>query len=285
MRVPAAVDDVTRRAATAVHRNRRWLCWLGRAGYLARAVLYLTIGALAAFSAFGMGGKLVDPRDALDELYRQRSGALLLAAMIAGLAGYGGWKLLQAMLDPSREAHPRFGAAQRAGWFVTALLHFALAAHALTRLFPGLLDSRHTDAEHGAASAMELGTVGSVLVAAIALVFLGVCGKEMRSAVRGKLDEYLDLSPLPSSLRGPVVLASRAGIASRGAVFGVTGIYLFIAAVTGDAAVVRGFSGALAEVRRAPFGGYLLGAIAIGLIAFGAYQLLEAKYRRILGES
>jgi hypothetical protein len=43
----------------------------------------------------------------------------------------------------------------------------------------------------------------------------------------------------------------------------------------------RGLDGALKTLRDQPYGPYLLGAVALGLVAFGLYGLAEAKYRRV----
>jgi hypothetical protein len=39
----------------------------------------------------------------------------------------------------------------------------------------------------------------------------------------------------------------------------------------------------LSSVREAPFGGALFALVALGLVAFAFYQLIEARYRRIAG--
>ena len=42
-----------------------------------------------------------------------------------------------------------------------------------------------------------------------------------------------------------------------------------------------GLDGALAKLYNQPFGPWLLGAVAAGLIAFGLFSISEARYRRI----
>jgi peptidoglycan/LPS O-acetylase OafA/YrhL len=60
---------------------------------------------------------------------------------------------------------------------------------------------------------------------------------------------------------------------------------LIAAGVTSDASQAKGFGDALQLVREAPYGQALLAAVALGLIAFGAYQLVEARYRRLFGRA
>jgi hypothetical protein len=60
---------------------------------------------------------------------------------------------------------------------------------------------------------------------------------------------------------------------------------LIAAGVTSDANQAKGFGDALQLVREAPYGQMLLAAVALGVIAFGAYQLVEARYRRLFGRA
>jgi hypothetical protein len=43
----------------------------------------------------------------------------------------------------------------------------------------------------------------------------------------------------------------------------------------------RGLDGALLELSQAPYGGILLGAVAVGLFAYALYCFVQARYRRI----
>jgi hypothetical protein len=259
--------------------------WLGRAGYLARGVLYLTIGWLAALVAFAhVGGRLADSRGALDELHRQPFGVVALLLMTIGLAGYGIWRAVQAVLDPAHETTGRWMAAKRIAWFLEALFHFGLAAYAMSLARGGARDAGgEADARSGAASALAWGSLGPWLLAlaGLSLVLAGLY--ELVCAFRAELDEQLDLSPLSAKARGRIVQLSRFGIAARGVIFAVAGGFLCLAAATSDPRKARGLGGSLRALRDAPFGPVLLGGVALGLAAFGVYQLVEARYRRLSG--
>jgi hypothetical protein len=265
----------------AAQHTKPWVIALGRAGYIARAVLYLTIGVLAAMTALGEGGRLTDGKGALDELYRQPLGIVLIALMSVGLAGYGVWRVVQAVVNPADEASGRWQGFRRAGWFLGALVHFGLAAYAVS-LLAGTAHEHDVSAEGSTASALSAGPVGPALVAIVGAALVGLGVHEMFCAWRAKLDEQLDLSPLTVGVRRHVVQLSRIGIAARGAVFGISGIFSISAALTSDPSRAKGFGEALQVVREAPYGQALLTAVALGLIAFSAYQAIEARFRRLL---
>jgi hypothetical protein len=280
--IQSGVHELRAEVKGAARKTRPWVVVLGRAGYVARAVLYLTIGVLAATTAFGEGGRLTDSQGALDELYRQPLGIVLMVLMSIGLGGYGVWLAVKAVVNPGNEATGKWPRLRRVGWFADALLHFALAAYAIS-LLAGSADK--TDAKTSAASALSSGPMGPAFLASVGAGLVGYGFYEMFCAWRAKLDEQLDLSPLRAGARQSVVQLCRIGIAARSVVFIISGVFLIAAGVTSDASQAKGFGDALQLVREAPYGQTLLAAVALGLIAFGAYQLVEARYRRLFGRA
>ena len=71
------------------------------------------------------------------------------------------------------------------------------------------------------------------------------------------------------------------GHLARCVVFGLIGAFLVRAAWEFDSKEARGLDGSLLEVAQQPYGGFLLGAVAVGLIAYGLYCFVQARYRRI----
>jgi hypothetical protein len=84
----------------------------------------------------------------------------------------------------------------------------------------------------------------------------------------------------PAQLRWAIRLG-RLGLAARGAVFALLGAFLVWAAAGSDAGRVQGLDGALQTVASQPHGQLLLGAVASGLVCFGVYSLLCARWIRI----
>lgn len=109
------------------HEVAPWIERLARVGYVAKALLYGTTGALAALAAFSSGGRATDTRGAMGTLLGAPMGRALLAAMALGLLGYALWGLVEGALDPERRGSDVKALAVRASFIVCGLAHGLLA--------------------------------------------------------------------------------------------------------------------------------------------------------------
>jgi len=64
----------------------------------------------------------------------------------------------------------------------------------------------------------------------------------------------------------------RFGTAARGVVFAMVGFFLFTAGYNHNASQAQGIDGVLKALLHQPSGPWLLGLVALGLIAFGIYS-------------
>jgi hypothetical protein len=74
----------------------------------------------------------------------------------------------------------------------------------------------------------------------------------------------------------------RIGFSARGISLGIVGILLLVAAGDARSDEVRGLGGALATLARQPFGPWLLGIVASGLVVYGAFMMVQARYSRLV---
>lgn len=84
----------------------------------------------------------------------------------------------------------------------------------------------------------------------------------------------------PAVLRIVVVLA-RLGITARAVLFALCGWLLFRAGWTGEPRSLGGLGSALDTLAAAPAGRAAVGVVAAGCVAYGAYQLAKARWRRL----
>ncbi|HUH14159.1 MAG TPA: DUF1206 domain-containing protein [Longimicrobiales bacterium] len=253
-----------------------WIEPLARLGYGAKGVVYLLVGGLAVAAALGRGGQTEGSGGAIQHLAAAPYGQVLLFTLAVGLLGFVVWRATQALVNPENESGRR-----RAFFVVSGLVYAALAVEAArSALGPGGSGSGEAEADHWAATLMAqpLGQ-GLVVVVGAALALYGL--QQIGKAFTADLDRRLALGSLSGTSRTWVRRFGRTGLAARGIVFSMMGGFLAAAGVTSDPSEARGVGGALRSLREQPYGPWLLGAVALGLMAYGLYCLVRARWRRI----
>src|SRR5689334_19164949 len=113
-----------------------WIERFARVGYVAKAVLYGTVGVLAAGAAFGHGEN-TDTRGAMAKLVEAPFGRVLLVIIALGLFGYAAWRCTSAIVDAERRGHDLKGLALRAGFLIRGLAHAVLGISAVRLALAG----------------------------------------------------------------------------------------------------------------------------------------------------
>ena len=264
----------------AARRAAPWVQGLARLGYAARGVVYLIVGAIAVRAAVSYA-RPEDSSAALRVIVEQPFGRVLLGVVAVGLGGFVLWRIVQAFGDPALKGTDAKGLARRAGYLISGLLYAALAWEAV-RLLTGSGGGGGGDqsADHWTATVMAQPAGRWIVGAAGAAVLLfGLF--ELYRAYSADLRKRLDLKSLGGDARTRVVRFGRFGLAARGVVFGIIGWFLVKAALQYQPSEARGFASALRTLEEQAYGSYLLGAVALGLIAYGFFELAEARYRVI----
>jgi hypothetical protein len=81
--------------------------------------------------------------------------------------------------------------------------------------------------------------------------------------------------------RRAVVAVGAIDSTARGIVVTLAGVLVIEAAATADPAKSTGLDGALRTLVQQAYGPWLLGATAVGLIAFGVYGFATAKWAKV----
>ena len=116
---------------------------------------------------------------------------------------------------------------------------------------------------------------GVVLMALIGLGILVLGAYLVHRGVTQSFREKLD-----PGVRPWVIKLGRFGYVARGIAFAVLGLLVVVAAVTNDPEQAGGLDTAVTSLLGLPFGQVLLGLVALGLISFGVYQVLSARFHR-----
>jgi hypothetical protein len=254
-----------------------WVPPLARLGYAAKGVVYGLVGWIALRAAMEAGSP-EGASGALAELTDERGGSLMLVLVAAGLLCHVLWRVVQAVLDPE---HPRGSDAKRwamrAFYGLSAVIYGSLAWTAW-RLSRGASDG----GDAGEGRELWIRTLleqplGTWLVMLVGIGVMGYGLHQLRKAWTGDVDRKMAGADVRVS-RG-VHLLGRVGTAARGVVLLPIGWFVFVAGREFRSDAAAGTE----DVLRMLGHGWLLVAVAVGLMAYGAHQVAKALYRRIDG--
>jgi len=279
-------SNTTKQAGKAVVHEARhaatnpWFERLERLGYVVRGLIYVIIGVLALQLALGAGGATATPTSAIALIGRQPQGKLLLVIIAAGLAGYSLWGFVRALLDPLGRGTDAKGLLDRAGFLFSGVSYGIL----LFATVQTLLNKPSSSAAGGTAglpASLMSGPMGKWLVIAFGLFWIAAGAGQVMTAYVAHFTRDLKTGTMSAQEIKTATWLGRIGFAARGIVFALIGVIILQTAFAVGAKQAAGFDGALAALAHAPYGEVLLGVVAIGLILFGAYSALCAKWNKI----
>ncbi len=262
---------------------------LGRAGWVAKGIVYGLVGVLAVPIALdggsdtsGAGGQQGEASQtgAVQEIAESSYGTPLLVAIAIGVFLYAAWRLVSAALPAE---HSVKAWATRAGYVVSALVYITLGWTAISFVRNGGgsgQQSEDSKVEGFTRDLMEH-SAGRWLVglAGAAVVGLGVY-----FVVRGIKASFRDeLEPRAVGPLSPetIVNLGRVGWVGRGIVTGLVGWLLLRAAVSFDPDEAKGIDGALRSATSSGVGAVLVGCAAVGLIVYGAFCVVSAPRQQL----
>jgi Domain of Unknown Function (DUF1206) len=264
----ARADEVARSPAVG---------WLGRAGLVARGVVYAVIGILALKLALGDGGKATSQQGALKTVAQQPFGKLLLVALAVGLGGYAIWRLTRAAIGHGREDSD--SGFDRIAALASGIAYGALCVTAISILIGA--------GSGGAGSPKK--TTGGVLDWPGGTVIVGIAGGVLigvglYQVYKGLAQKFLETSKtheMSEAVEKSFTVLGVVGHVARGAVFALIGFGVIKAAIDYDPNKAVGLDGALRKVVHASYGPLLLGIVAAGFIMFALYSVADARYRKV----
>lgn len=248
--------------------ERGWYSALARAGLVAIGVSFAIVGALALKLALGDGGKATSREGAMQELAGTGLGELLIGALAAGFAAYALWRFVQAFVTGKWS--------ERAGYAGRGVVYAALT-YSATKLLVGAggNGSQNEKARKTTDTVLDW-PGGKLLVIGAGLVMIGAGVWNLFRGVTKRFEKKWR--------HGYSTWGSRAGLAghvARFVVFTLIGAFAIKAALDFDPQDAVGFDGALQKLAQASYGPFLLGLTAAGLIAYGLYCFVDARYRDV----
>ena len=237
--------------------------WLARFGFVTRGLLYIVIAGLVVRT-----GRTEDLTGAMEYL-SHGLGRGLMIFLVAGMAGYGLWRVSDAAFGMDSGRHHPKAWRRRIAAGTSGGIYLFLAYKAL-RIMLGER-GEVTGVRQNAATALHL-PAGDLALAIAAGVLAGAGLVQLWKASSCSFLHHLD-----EGARRPLAKwLGRIGYAARGIIFLTVAWLLGRAALEHSAAQAGGLEQALDALR-----GPLEIPVAAGLFLFGVYSMVEARFRSI----
>jgi hypothetical protein len=256
--------------------HAKTLGWLARAGLVARGMVYGIIGVLALELALGEGGKATNQEGALQTIAHQSFGGALLVLVAIGLGGYALWRLIRAAVGHGAEQ--RDSGFERISALDSGIAYGILCVTAIEILTSSAGGSGSPQETTGGVlgwtgGTLLVGVAGAILIGvAVYQAYKGLARKFLEDAKTGEMSEGVEKGYTALGVFGHV---------ARAAIFALIGYGLIKAAVDYNPKEAVGLDGALRELAHASYGPALLGLVAAGLVGFGLYSIVDARYRKV----
>ncbi len=253
----------------AIDKSQKFIT-LVRLGYAARGVTYILLGMLA----LGTSGKARDgAKGVYDYLQDMPLGTPLLWLVALGLLAYALFKLMAGIANLENRDADAIGIAKRIGEVASGVTHLFLAYAAYKFATGGQTSSTGSGGGEQMAQPVMAFELGAVVIGLVGLGMLVAAFMQGKQAVTGDFMKHI-------AGRAPKAVESlgRAGHAARAVVFAIIGWSLVRGAWLDSDSAVKGLGEALMSLRD---GGTIYTLVAIGLLMFGAFSLVTARYRII----
>ena len=283
----SSLQSVHRPQVGRITADHPLLIRIGRAGWLAKGVVYTVAGVLGLLIAARASGWSraksapngeASPSGALKTVANVTGGSLLLVVLAAGMLLYAAWRVVSAMMPGGTDVEAMV---KRIGYAISAVIYttLALTAIALARSATGSSNG-NTKVESISGRVMSH-TGGRLLIGAVGVIVLAAGLYRVGKGVKQDVNDELDLGGLS---RQRLAWTERLGVigeVGRGIGIGLIGFFLLRAAVTYDPQQATGLDGALRLLAVASWGRVVVVVVGAGFVAYGLFCSTTFTHRRL----
>lgn len=273
-------ESARENAHKAKEKAKPWIFRYARAGHLAKGLVYFVIGLLAALPAIGINGKFTTAEGAIYTIAKQPFGYILVFILALGLLGFAIWEALLVVFGTDTVRNLLLDILQRIGFFFITLLYLTLAFNTFRILFHAQIKISGQKYQHLTSLILSY-PFGQWIIALVGAIFIGSGIGQAIWALSGGFQKQLKQYEMSHKQYIFSGIIGRVGYTARSIIFLIIGFFLILSAWQADPNETKGIDGALAILIKQPYGKGMLGAVAAGLMVFGLYMCMEARFKRM----
>lgn len=250
---------------------------MARVGYFAKGAVYTLLGILAFMAAFELGRAANEAsRSGVFRMVREApAGGVLMILLALGLVCYTFWRLVQAFSPAIGGEHSK---GKRVLYFLSGIAYAGVAFAAIKMALWN--DDGGGNQQQTLAATLLSRKGGQWLTGLAALALLATGLYQLYYGWSEKYRDHLQESQIHSQHSALLLRSGKAGYIARGLVWVIIAYLLFRAALNANASEAGDTTDAFRFLEGSPFGSVLLGAVGLGVIAYGIFNFLRARYER-----
>jgi hypothetical protein len=253
---------------------------LFKAGYIAKGVVYCLIGGFAIATVIGAASQSANgPKGVIKWIGTNPFGQILLFLTGLGLLAYCSWRWYTALQDKKNEGSDKEGTVKRIGYAVSGTAYGVLSAQAFKLAFGG--GGGGGDSKQDIIAKILSQSWGPYAVGIIGAIMAGVALYQLYRAVKNKHMEGIKGQQLSEEERETFKKTGEVGLVARFIVYGIISYFLFRAALMDDPSKFKGIGEALSFIEDQSYGAVLLAIVGAGLLAYGIFMFVRARYERV----
>ncbi|MCM5663315.1 DUF1206 domain-containing protein [Galbibacter mesophilus] len=253
---------------------------IARLGIATKGVVYSLIGGITALSVVGVTGQKAGSSGVLDYVAKQPFGRVVLGILALGLICFVLWRCYQAIMDPENHGKDLKGIVNRLAYLSSGAFYAVLAYAAVKRIISGLSSGSGGGGKESMLQFLLDKPLGQILVTIVGCCFLGKAIYQLYKAYSGKYRDEIEHAGLDSKAQKVILNAGKVGYTARGIVIIIVSYLIFKAAWYNNSNQAGGKEEAF-QVLQSNFGSLIMALVAIGLLAYGIFMFVKAKYRPI----
>ncbi|NJB87040.1 membrane protein implicated in regulation of membrane protease activity [Lewinella marina] len=250
-------------------------------GYTAKGVVYSLIGIFALIGVIGSAGSggSWGPKEVINWIGSNAFGNILLFLIGLGLLAYCSWRWITALQDKENEGSDKEGIAKRLGYAVSGTAYGVLSVYAF-KLALGSGGGSGQSKQDIIAQILSK-SWGPWVIGLIAVIMAGVAIFQLYRALKDKHMEGIKGLQLNEKQRKTFERTGEVGLTARFVVYGIISYSLLRTALMDDPSQFKGINESLDYIGNQSYGQILLAIVGLGLLAYGLFMFIRARYERV----
>ncbi|HUR09735.1 MAG TPA: DUF1206 domain-containing protein [Flavitalea sp.] len=253
---------------------------IAQTGLTAKGIVYCIMGLLAFMSAFELNGQRnedADKKGAFEFIQKQTGGQIMLGIIAVGLLCYCSWRFYETFRKKTADGKEKTPA-KKFRYLFSGLIYLSLAFYAGKMLFQ--YKKNNQDSTQQQVAQLLEKPFGQWLVAGFGLIIAAVGVYQAYYGLSEKYKKHVQKLNLHAKNTRYLLASGKIGYVSRGIVWLIISWLLLKASIHANSKEAGDTGKAFGFLESSPFGSYLLAALGLGLVCYGFFNFIRARYEK-----